>query len=220
MAYFRCTGEGGGGGTSPSITFTPKTFFDESGIGSSGWVATDGSTNMNYQGNFSGTAGEKVVSNSTNNLKMYFPITGSYFLFGIHCKIDPNFTPNNNNDWYACSCVLGQELSGTQRDCAVIIDKNGYFALGTSTATIDSTSVYALDGNDHTLFMLVEADKISLYIDGALEKSVNIVMGGGEMNNMGVLFNGDAYTRTDGEVYSVGYWEESIPQLPIQLPTI
>ena len=220
MAYFRCTGEGGGG-ASPVITFTPKKFFDESGIGSSGWVSTDGETNMSIQGTFSSVVGEKVVSNSTNELRMYFPITGSYYLFGIRCKINPNFTPKNTNNWYECSCIIGQELGGTQKDCAVVIDKNGYFALGTDTATVNSTTVNALDGNEHTIFMLVNAGDISLYIDGVLEKQVSITMNGGEMNNLGVFFNvADGWTRTDGEIYSVGYWEENMPILTYQFPTI
>lgn len=220
MAYFRCTGAGGGG--SAIVTFTPKLIFNESGIGSSAWRDTGDTTSMGVGvGTYTATAGEKVVVNSSNNLGLYMPIDGSYYLFGIRCKIDPNYTPKQSNNWYDCSCVLGQELGGTQRDFAIIIDKNGFFALGTDTATINSTTINALDGQEHELMMLAEGDNIKLYIDGVLEKQVSISMAGGSMIQLGVFWNkSNINTRVDGEIYAVGYWQGVYPSNQYSLPAL
>ena len=221
MAYYFCTGSGSGGGGA-IVTFTPKLVFEESGIGSLVWRDTGDTTSMGViSGTYTATVGEKITVNSSNNLCMYMPIDNSYFLFGIRCKIDPNFTPRNFNNWYECSCILGQELGGQQRDCAIIIDKNGYFALGTGNSDVNSTTVSALDGLEHTLMMLVEADNIRLYIDGVLQKKVDIAMAGGQMIQMGVFWNkSNNNTRVDGEIYAVGYWNEIVPTMTYSLPTL
>jgi hypothetical protein len=222
MAYFRCIGGNGGGGT-PLITFTPVNLFNEAGIGSASWVADTGSTSPLplQSGTFEAVEGQKVIVNSTNRALFYLPTDSSYYAFGIKCKIDSNFTPRNSNNWYDCSCILGQELGGTQRDCAIIIDKNGYFALGTDNSTVNSTTVYALDGNTHTLIMIVESDNIKLYIDGALEKEVTIGMAGSQMIQIGVFWNKSSdVTRVDGEIYAVGRWSENFPQTQYVIPTL
>ena len=222
MAYYFCTGTGGGGGGGAIVTFTPKLVFEESGISSLAWRDTGDTTSMGVtSGTYTATAGEKITVNSSNNLCMYMPIDNSYFLFGIRCKIDSNFTPRNSNNWYECSCILGQELGGQQRDCAIIIDKNGYFALGTGNSDVNSTTVSALDGQEHELMMLVEADNIQLYIDGVLQKKVNLAMAGGQMIQIGVFWNKSSnITRVDGEIYAVGYWTEIVPTMTYSLPTL
>ena len=221
MAFYRCTGSGGGGGGA-IVTFTPKLVFEESGIGSSAWRDTGDTTSMGVQsGTYTATAGEKITVNSSNNLCMYMPIDNSYFLFGIRCKIDPNYSPKQSNNWYDCSCILGQELGGQQRDCAIIIDRNGYFALGTGNSDVNSTNVSALDGQEHELMMLVEADNIQLYIDGVLQKKVTIAMSGNQMIQMGVFWNkSSTNTRVDGEIYAVGYWQAVYPTQQYSLPIL
>lgn len=220
MAWFRCIGGSGGGAA--IVTFSPKLVFEEAGIGASAWRDTGDTTSMGVtSGTYTATAGEKITVNLSNNLCMYMPIDGSYYLFGIRCKVDPNFTPRNSNAWYECSCILGQELGGTQRDFAIVIDKNGYFALGTDTVTVNSTTVSALDGQEHELMVLAEGDNIQLYIDGILQKKVNITMAGGTMIQMGVFWNKAATnTRVDGEIYAVGYWEGHYPTQQYSLPTL
>lgn len=224
MAFFLCQyGNSGGGGGTPQITFMAENLFEESGIGSSSWASSVGSvaTLPLQSGTYQAVEGEKVIVNSTNQALFYLATDSSYKAFGIRCKIDPNFTPRNSNNWYECSCILGQELGGQQRDCAIIIDKNGYFALGTETATVNSTTVSALDGQEHTLIMIVESGSIKLYIDGTLEKEVSIAMSGNQMGSIGVFWNKSASnTRVDGEIYAVGKWTEVIPQMQYVLPSL
>ncbi len=219
MAYLRCTGAGGG--ATPVITFTPELVFEESGIGVSSWMDTSNTTPLSVNsGTYTATAGEKVTVNSTNNLCMSMTVPDSYHAFGIRCKIPSTFSPRNSNNWYDCSCLLGQELGGQQRDCAIIVDKNGYFALGTGISDVNSTTVYALDDQEHTLLMIVESSSIKLYIDGVLEKEVAIAMSGNQMGSIGVFWNRSSNaTIVYGEIYAVGYWSEVVPVMSYSLPT-
>ena len=219
MAYLRCTGAGGG--ATPIITFSPELVFEESGIGVSNWMDTSNTTPLAVNsGTYTATAGEKVTVNSTNNLLMSMTVPDSYHAFGIRCKIPSTFSPRNSNNWYDCSCILGQELGGQQRDCAIIIDKNGYFALGTGNDTVNSTTVSALDDQEHTLLMIVESSSIKLYIDGVLEKEVSIAMSGNQMGSIGVFWNRSSNaTIVYGEIYAVGYWTEVVPTMSYSLPT-
>lgn len=210
----------GGGGA--SVTFTPVKVFDETGIGASSWTDTDGLTTMTVDGGtYTATAGEKIVVNATNQLRMSFPIDSSYYMFGIRCKVDSSFSPIQSNNWYDCSCILGQELGGEQKDYAIVIDRNGYFALGWANSTITSTTISALDGNEHELFVVAESAKIRLFIDGNEEVVVDKIMNGGNMTNIGVFWNrSGGNTRVNGEIYAVGYWIEVEPTITYVLPTL
>ena len=215
-------------------TFDPVLIFDESGIGASTWTATDGQTTMTInQGNYANGAvvGEYVNTDETltNNLCMSFPVQGSAYAFGIKVQIDPNFTPMDTNNWYDASCVLGQELGGEQRDFAVIIDKNGYFALGWDHSTIVSTTISALDGEIHTIFIIGEVTEkvyqVHLFIDG-VERANGLRQNQtywSNMNTMGVMWNkasSYSHRRVNGKVYSVGYWSENAPRTEYILPTL
>ena len=118
------------------------------------------------------------------------------------------YTPVNTNNWYQASCVLGQELGGTQRDFGIVIDKLGYFALGWDNSTITSTTVSALDGETHSLFVIGdEAGSIHLFIDGVEEVVVSVTWQSGHMWQMGVFYNRDnGNTRVNGKIYRVGYF--------------
>lgn len=200
---------GGGGGGSGSFVFSPIKQFKQSDIGAISWAASDGQSNMNVDGGtYTATAGEYVEVNATNQLRMSFPVNGSYYLFGIRVQVDPDFTPINTNNWYDASCLIGQELSGEQRDFAIIIDKNGYFALGWANSTITSSTVSALDGATHDLFVYATGANIYLFIDGIMAVSVSKTMNSGQMSQLGVMWNRSGFnTRVNGKVYAVGYWD-------------
>lgn len=208
MAYFRCTGGSGGGGIS-SLEVGPIRGFYESGIQATKWRNTSDQYDMTrHSGTYTAQVGEYVEVNSSNALLLAFDVQGSYFMFGIKCQVDPDFTPVNTNNWYQASCVLGQELGGTQRDFGIVIDKLGYFALGWDNSTITSTTVYALDGETHSLFVIGdEAGSIHLFIDGVEEVVVSVTWQSGHMWQMGVFYNRDnANTRVNGKIYRVGYF--------------
>lgn len=204
-----------------TYTFTKKLLFTSDGIGSSEWLDDTGNTALVLErGIYEAVEGEYLEINGNNNAMFNFPIDSSYRLFGIKCRIDPNFTPIQTQAWWQASVVLGRELNGTQRDFAIVIDKNGYFALGWATETITASSVNALDGNIHTLFVLAEQTKITLFIDGIKEVSVNIIMNGGEMEKMAVFNNGANAGLALGRIYSLGYWSYVEPSYDYNLPIL
>lgn len=221
IGFTRTAGTGGGGGGS-AITFSPITVFQSSGISSSGWTATDGTTNITVNaGTFSASAGEYVEVTGSNTLRMSFNIPGSYYAFGIKCRVDPSFTPVNTNNWYQASTLLSQELANEQKDYGAVIDKNGYFALGWANSTITSSNVSALDGQTHEVFVIAFDSTIKLIVDGVEVVSVTKTMNGGEMSNLGVMWNKDnPNTRVNGRVYSVGCWSYTIPAAVYDLPTL
>lgn len=210
----------GGGGGGGSVSFTEVKKFEEEDIGASEWTSTDGQTTMTVNGGtYTAVAGEYVEVNSTNQLRMSFPIPGSFYGFGIKCSIDSNFTPVNTNNWYSASTILAQELGGEQADFGLIIDKNGKFAIGYANASIYSTDVTANDGQVHSLFIVpFGMDQIRLFIDGVEKATITSGMKGTQMSQMGVFWNKDnPGTRVNGKIYAVGSYSADFT---MQAPTI
>jgi len=222
IGYTKTAASGGGGGGGGAVTFSAQKVFNSSGIGASSWQSSDEQTTMTVNaGTYTAEAGEYVEVNSSNTLRMSFPVPGSYYAFGIKCKVDQNFTPVNTNNWYQASTLLSQELANEQKDYGIVIDKNGYFALGWANSTITSSTISALDGQDHEVFMLATQTEIKLIVDGIEAVSVTKTMNGGEMNTMGVFWNKDnPNTRVNGRIYCVGCWSYTIPPYSYDLPTL
>lgn len=197
-----------GGGIS-SVDVIPILGFYEDGIQATKWRNTSDQYDISrISGTYTAQVGEYVEVNSTNNLLLAMDVRGSYFMFGIKCRVDPEFSPVNTNNWYQASCIMGQELGGTQRDFGIVIDKNGYFALGWENSNITPTSVNALDGNVHNLFVIADAaGSIRLFVDGVEEVVESITWTSGHMWQMGVFYNRDnGNTRVNGRIYRVGYF--------------
>lgn len=197
---------GGGGG---AVEIGPIKGFYESGIQASRWRSTDDTVDLaRVSGTYTAVAGEYVEVNATNSLLLGINnLIGSYYAFGIKCEIDPNFTPVNTSNWYQASCILGQELGGQQQDFGIIIDKDGFFALGWANSSITSSSVSALDGEVHVLFVIADSTGIHLFIDGTEEVFETITMTGQQMWRLGVFYNSDnGNTRVNGKIYRVGYF--------------
>lgn len=208
MAYFRCVGGSGGGGGISSVDVGPIRGFYEDGIQATKWRDIYDRYDMaKISGTFSASVGEYVEVNASNALLMRFDTIGSYYMFGIKCRVDPAFSPVQTNNWYQASCIIGQELGGQQRDFGIIIDKNGYFALGWANSSITSSSVNALDGEDHALFVIADETSIHLFIDGVEEVVETITMTGTHEYYLGVFYNADnGNTRVNGKIYRVGYF--------------
>lgn len=216
-------------GSGGAVTFTPLFVWDESGIGASNWQSSipDGSSaqggrqNIGREGTYEAVEGEYCVCTSSNNLRFWFGYNGSYALFGLKCQIDSDFTPVQTDNWYQASGLIGQELDGTQRDFAAIIDKNGYFALGTSTSNITSSNVSALDGEVHEIFLLAMGNKIMLFVDGVNVVSVTITMYQSQFWRVGFMWTNAVYnSRVRGKCYSMGIWTASYPTDNLTLPTL
>lgn len=197
---------GGGGGV---VSVSPIKGFYESGIQSTKWRSTDDTVDLaRISGTYEAVAGQYVEINATNQCLLRINnLLGSYYMFGIKCQIDPDFTPVNTDNWYQASCVLGQELDSQQRDFGIVIDKNGYFAIGWGTANITSSEVYALDGRVRTLFLVVDDVGIRLFIDGDLVLTVATTMSGQQLWALGIFYNGaGGNTRVNGKIYRCGYF--------------
>lgn len=222
MTWFECNTGGGGGASEAKWVYTKERLFAEAGIGASSWRDDTDSVSLYLNGGYySAVEGEYVEVNATNQARYSFAVSGSYNLFGIKCQIDSNFSPNQANEWYNASCILGTELGGQQKDFAIIIDKNGYFALGWANASITSSTVNALDGNDHTLFILPLGAEILVFIDGVLEIEQPIVMSGNEFYSLGVFWNNSGSgTRVNGKIYSIGCWNYELQTNDYNLPSM
>ena len=150
---------------------------------------------------------------------MYFNLPtdyGSYGTFEVLVKIDPSFTSVANNYWYNCSCVFGCELGSTQRDWGIVIDRNGYFAIGYGNSSIASTDVVANDGEWHTLTMVVGESNMMLYIDGQLKQLVNITMSGTSISTYGVGWNmSGENTSITGHIGTLKVWNTSLTETDV-----
>ena len=136
---------------------------------------------------------------------------GSYGTFELLVKIDESFTPISTSYWYECSCIFGCELSGGQRDWGLVIDRNGYFAIGHGWGDISSTDVIASDGQWRTLAMVVGTSDMKLYIDGVLKQSVNITMSGTAISTYGVGWNkSGTNTSVTGYIGTLKVWSDSL----------
>ncbi len=221
IGYTRvASGGGGGGGGGGAISFSAVKEFLAADIGASDWTSSDGQTTMTVNGGtYSASAGNYVEVNATNQLRMSFPISGSLYGFGIKCHVDPTFQPVNTGNWYSASTIMAHELGGEQMDFGIIIDRNGYFAIGYANSSIYSTTVYALDDADHELFIVpFGMDQIQLWIDGVLAGTVTCGMKGSQMSAMGVFWNKDNQnTRVNGKIYDVGYY--TVNSYSMDIPT-
>lgn len=210
-------------GGSAKVEFTKDIRFEPSGIGASNWIDDTNTTNLTINGGiYLSNLGNYVDSTPSSGAYFSMPVPNSYSYFYIKCSIESNFTPINNNDWYNCSCILGCELGGEQKDFAIIIDKNGKFALGWATATITSSTIDACDGKIHDLAMFANSinGTISLYIDGVEEVKVNKVMGGSQMTQMGIFWNkANSITKVNGTIYKVGSYSPDFASLEYDFPT-
>ena len=125
----------------------------------------------------------------TNNNKTY----GSYELY---CKIPADFTPKNDTRWTFCSCIFGREVALEQKDFGIILDKNGNFAVGYGWDSISSSNIKGNDGQLHHLVLVVETNRLMLYIDGVLSNTVSKTMTGNTVPNYGIFNNsGGAYEK-------------------------
>lgn len=222
MTWFECNTGGGGGSSGANWIYTKERLFAQADIGTTAWRDDTDSVSLYLNsGSYSAVEGEYVELTSANQARYSFAVSGSYNLFGIKCQIDSNFSPNNADVWYNASCILDCELGGQQKDFAIIIDKNGYFALGWANASITSSTVSALDGNDHELMILPLDGKIIVFIDGVAEIEQPIIMSGGEFYNIGVMWNNSSSnTRVNGKIYSVGCWNYDLQTNDYNLPSM
>lgn len=216
MAWIRSNKKGsGGGGEIPAkylYSFTKEKEWVESGITASGWYDDTGTTALTEEWNYNPTVGEYV--SITGSTWESFPVPNSYYMFGIRVRVDPNFVPRTSggNSWYGSSCIMGQELASVQKDCGIIVTSDGYFGLGRSNTTNEATSVYALDGNIHDIFLIVLPTKIIVMIDGNIEIERTEIMTGNDMTKIGVgNCQKDAAFNTTCRVYRVGYWSYTEP---------
>lgn len=123
----------------------------------------------------------------------------------------------NENRWYLCSTIFGCELPETQKDWAIIIDKNGNFAIGYNTATIYSSNVYALDGKIHVLSYTYTKSKIVFYVDGNKITEIQYSPSGDICPEFGIGWNRSGnISKIIGNIYSVRFYEDELTEEQIK----
>lgn len=124
-------------------------------------------------------------------------------------SIDEDFVPVNNTAWYNCSCIFGTELSGAQRDWAVLVDKDKKFAVGYANSTIYSSSVIATDGLPHTITYTYDNGPVFLSIDGQYVFGFKTPCAGTEPTLWGIGWNrSNAATTVKGNIYMIKWYNE------------
>lgn len=171
----------------------------------------------------SGYNNSGTLSGNYTQYDEYINFTGGYGTTGsinnnigtyeLYCSVNSDFVQVNNNYWYNLSCIFGCELGATQKDFGLVIDKNGYFAVGYSNSTVSSTNIKAIDGKLHHLVLIVEANSIRLYIDRILIKSINYTMNGQIPSNYGIFWNkNSSKTNVKGLFYLFRYFPISLTE--------
>ena len=183
--------------STPSVTTTWKDLFGKVAD------ATKVTGTVNWQSNCLVLDGSTYWSVPAPNL--------SRGTLEIVFSIDPAFIPVNTNYWYQASCVIGQELSGTQQDFGVLVDKNGKIAIGYGNSTIYSTTINAKDGLPHTVSYSYFRGPMSLFVDGILISEFATVVGGSEVSTLGIGWNkASSATIVKGKVFSIKWYSEAL----------
>lgn len=153
----------------------------------------------------------------TNGYATTNDINTTYGTYELYCKISSDFIPNNDTRWTFCSCIFGRELAYEQKDFGLILDKDGNFAIGYAWDSISSTSVKGNDGQPHHLALVVETDKLMLYVDGVLGTTVSKTMTGNTAKNYGIFTNiYESVSTMKGLLYLLRYFNKSLTNEQIQ----
>lgn len=132
---------------------------------------------------------------------------GSYGTSETVVWIDPTFTPYDSTVWYTCSAIFGTELSGSQKDWAIIINKYGYFAIGYADSTIYASGVYALDNRIHVITYAYLYGVVKFWIDGYPVTTIEYAPTGTALSTIGIGWdNANTYTRIKGRIYSIRFY--------------
>lgn len=161
---------------------------------------------------------EKLDLDGTNYTTITAPTNDSYGTVEVTVQINTDFKPVSSWNWYECSTIFGCELPGTQKDWGIIIDRNGYFAIGYNTSTIYSSKVYALDGEIHTVTYTYTSGKLKFAVDGNIIGTISYTPGGNLCTEYGIGWNKDSSrTAIQGTIYSVRYYNGELSDENIKL---
>ena len=153
----------------------------------------------------------------TNGYATTNDINTTYGTYELYCKISSDFVPNNDTRWTFCSCIFGRELAYEQKDFGLILDKDGNFAIGYAWDSISSTNIKGNDGQPHHLALVVETNKLMLYVDGVLGTTVSKTMTGNTANNYGIFTNiYESVSTMKGSLYLFRYFNKSLTEEQIQ----
>lgn len=211
----------GGGAARKTIPFDIWSKFTSQGLTSSGWTSDDGTKTVTRNAGTWTVNNGKLIADGSTRYTIQAP--NSYMMYGIKCSVDPSFTPRTSNYWYQQSCLIGRELSDTQRDDGItIVSYDGaiYPCIGYSTTSYVRASKPLTLGVDHELFLLYVGYGYFLYMDGELVANAYYVASGSQITVLGVFWN-DSVTNTmvKGTISSIGVWTFN-GDIAGQLPTL
>lgn len=142
---------------------------------------------------------------------------GSRGTLEVVIAIDTSFIPSGNWAWYRSSAIAGQELGGTQRDFAILVDPNGKFAIGYDNSTVYSSSINARDGLPHTISYSYLNGPIIFAIDGTVISTRNLPIGGTEISTIGIGWQNEyGGTAIKGKMYGLRFYNRVLSPKEIQ----
>ena len=151
----------------------------------------------------------KIDFNEQNTIVVDSPVTDSFGTVEVVVEIDEDFSPIQNYRWYECSTIFGCELPNIQKDWAIIIDRNGYFAFGYDEYTIYSSAIKANDGNKHKVSYTYTSSQLIFKVDGEEIGSVNYTPRGNAITQFGIGWNNSsASTKISGKIYSIKFYDD------------
>ena len=136
------------------------------------------------------TQNDDTVTFSGNGHMQVTNMTYAQGTYEIYLKIPSTYDPIGSTEWYQLGAIMGNEYSGTVKDYGVVVDSNGYLAIGYSTTSIKSSTVKILDDKWHHVVLTYQSGVFKLYCDGLLIATVNYSMSGTIPSYFGILWNG------------------------------
>lgn len=155
-----------------------------------GNIMTDKMGNWNVSVTSTATKTDDIISFSGNGHMQVTNMTYAQGTYEIYLKIPSTYDPIGATEWYQLGAIMGNEYSGAVRDYGVVIDSNGYLAIGYSLSSIKSSTVKILDDKWHHVVLTYQSGVFKLYCDGSLIATVNYTMSGTLPSYFGILWNG------------------------------
>lgn len=206
-----------GGGKAPTIPFNTYSQFNEQGLTGSAWTSDDGTKSVTLAAGTWTVEGGKFIANGSTRLTVTCP--SSNIMFGLRFSVDSSFTPTSSSQWYNQSCLMGGEMSGTQRDCGITLVKyNGelYPCIGYSESSYTRANVPIQPDTEYDIFLLWHASVYSLYLDGTRIANVTYSPTNAHMTKLGVFWNGaTSNTTVKGTISAIGVYTFNYGKMPL-----
>ena len=160
---------------------------------------------------------DSLILNGATYFTVDSPVDNSYGTVEVCLSIPETFKPVSSSFWFSCSTIFGCDLYGCQKDWAIIIDENGYFAIGYDFSTILTSNVLALDGKNHTIVYTYMPGNLVFAIDGQIIKNIEYTPSGNICEKFGIGWNEDSdSTAIECNIHSIRFYDKELTDDEIQ----